>query len=317
MYIGIDLGGTKIGAGLIDEEGKLLLEKSIPTGVGRVYTDIVEDIVNICLQLINENNIKKNDVKALGIGVPGLGDKDGNVIYCVNLHWDNIPLGKILEKELGIPVFIGNDATVAALAEYECGAMKHSKCGVLLTLGTGVGGGIVFNGEVYDGCNGVTMEPGHMIVGENFYDCNCGRNGCLETFASSTAIIKYTEKLLTENSFNSEIDDTIEGDLGKLNAKIIFDCAKNGDEIAIKSVERLVKYLTVGIINIINLIDPEVIALGGGVSNAGEYLLNKVKEEVENNKYYKAFRTSKIVLAELGNKAGIIGAAMIAKHGIQ
>ena len=205
---------------------------------------------------------------------------------------------------------------MAALAEYERGSMKNCKSGIMLTLGTGIGGGIVLNGEVYSGFNGVGSELGHVVVGENFYTCNCGRNGCLETFASSTAIIKHTKKMIGEMKENTTIIDKVEGDLNNINAKIIFECAKEGDKIANLAVGRLVKYLSIGIFNIVNFMDPEVIALGGGVAGAGQYLLDMVINEAMPNRLFDKLPMGRIVLAELGNEAGIIGAAMIAKHGI-
>jgi glucokinase len=313
MYIGVDLGGTNIAAGIVDEHGNIKYEKSIPTKANRPEKEIINDIKKIILDIINEYKISKNDIEAIGIGIPGLADKEGNVVFCVNLKWENVPLSKMLYKELSIPIFIDNDATVAALAEYECGSMKGAKSAILLTLGTGIGGGIVLNGKIHSGANGVGSEIGHMVVGENFYNCNCGRNGCLETFSSSTAIIKYTKKLISESNENTLINEKINGDIDKLDAKTIFECAKEGDKLAKSAVNRLVKYLSIGIINLINIMDPEIIALGGGVANAGEYLLNLIKEDVKKNQYYKELPIGKIVLAELGNKAGVIGAAMIGK----
>ncbi|WDC85033.1 ROK family protein [Caloramator sp. mosi_1] len=223
----------------------------------------------------------------------------------------------MMEDELRIQVFIDNDATVAGLAEYEFGSMKGCKSGILLTLGTGIGGGIVLNGEVYSGAHGVGSEIGHMIIGENFYNCNCGKNGCFETFASSTAIIRYTQKLIKDGNTDTIILQKVDGDLDKINAKIIFDSAKEGDRVAKMAVDRLVKYLVIGIFNIVNFMDPEVIALGGGISNAGEYLLNQVKEEFEKNKFFKTLPAANIVLAQFKNDAGILGAAMLGKHGIR
>ncbi|MBZ4664407.1 MAG: glucokinase [Caloramator sp.] len=317
MYIGIDLGGTNIAAGLVDESGKILYTKSTPTLAARGYKDVISDMNRLVKEIIEESKVEKNEIKAIGIGIPGLADKDGNVIFCVNLGWENIPLRKMMEEELNIPVFIDNDATVAALAEYEFGAMKGCQSGVLLTLGTGVGGGIVLNGEVYSGAHGVGSEIGHMIIGENFYNCNCGKNGCFETFASSTAIIRYAQKLIKEGNTDTKILELAEGDLEKINAKIIFDCAKEGDRVAKMAVDRLVKYLVIGIFNIVNFMDPEVIALGGGVSNAGEYLLNLVRQEYEKNKFFKTLPAAKIELAKFKNDAGILGAAMLGKHGVK
>jgi len=315
MYIGIDLGGTNIVAGIIDENCNITHEKSCATRGERQPHEIINDMIDLVLNILKETCVQLKDIKAIGIGIPGLADKKGNVIFCVNLGWKNVPLGEMLQNKLHKPIYIDNDATVAALAEYESGSMKNCKSGIMLTLGTGIGGGIILNGEVYTGFNGVGSELGHTVVGENFYDCNCGRNGCLETFASSTAIIKYAKKLIEEMNEVTTIIDKAEGNLNNINAKIIFDCAKEGDKIANLAVNRLVRYLGIGILNIINFIDPEIIALGGGVAGAGQYLLDMVINEVRLNKYYEELPVGKIVLAELGNKAGIIGAAMVAKHG--
>ena len=315
MYIGIDLGGTNIAAGIVDEAGTIRFEKSCETKTEREPHEIIDDMIALVLNILDESHVELKEIKAIGIGIPGLADKNGNVIFCVNLGWRNVPLREMLEKSLHKPIYIDNDATVAALAEYESGSMKNCKSGLMLTLGTGIGGGIILNGEVYSGFNGVGSELGHIVVGENFYNCNCGRNGCLETFASSTAIIKHTKKLIKEMNEDTIIIEKAEGNVNNINAKIIFDCAKEGDKIANLAVNRLVKYLGIGIVNIVNFIDPEIIALGGGVAGAGQYLLDMIINEVNANKYYEDLPIGKIVLAELGNKAGIIGAAMIAKHG--
>jgi len=315
MYIGIDLGGTNIAAGIVDELGSIKHEKSCATRVEKEPHEIINDMISLVLNILEESHMKLSEIRAIGIGIPGLADKEGNVIFCVNLGWKNVPLRKTLETALNKPVYIDNDATVAALAEYESGSMKNCKSGLMLTLGTGIGGGIILNGEVYSGFNGVGSELGHIVVGENFYNCNCGRNGCLETFASSTAIIKYTKKLIQEMDGNTIIIEKAEGNINNITAKIIFDCAKEGDRIANLAVSRLIKYLGIGILNIINFLDPEIIVLGGGVAGAGQYLLDLIINEVMANKYYEELPIGKIVLAELGNKAGIIGAAMIAKHG--
>lgn len=315
MYIGVDLGGTNIAAGIVNEKGEILYEKSCPTKAERPAMEVVSDMADLTLEVLEELKIDKSEIEAIGVGIPGLADKEGNVLQCVNLNWYDVPLRQMLEEKLHIPIFIDNDAAAAALAEYENGSMKGCRSGVMLTLGTGVGTGIILNGKAYRGFNGVGGEMGHMVVGENFYNCNCGKNGCLETFTSSTAIIKFTRKLLTETNEASLIRNKVNDNPDELNAKIIFDCAKNGDKIAVIAVKRLVKYLGIGIVNIINFIDPEIISLGGGVSHAGKYLLDLVEEEVKSNKFYKNLPSAKIVLAKLGNSAGIIGAAMVGKQG--
>ncbi|MBF8983183.1 ROK family glucokinase [Lutibacter sp. B2] len=311
MYIGVDLGGTNIAVGIVDEKGTLKYQKSIPTKRERKQEEIIKDMIETIIEVIDDYWIHKNEIKSIGIGIPGLADPDtGEVIHCVNLGWNNVPLGKSIEKALGIPVFIDNDATVAGLAEYEAGVMKGVQSGVFITLGTGIGGGIILNGQVYSGANGVGSEFGHMVVGENYYECNCGKNGCLETFSSSTALINYTKKLIMEEKYETILKENI----NDLNGKMIFDAAIEGDQIANLAVDRLVKYLGIGIVNLVNILDPEIFALGGGLSKVGTFLLDKVREEVLKNKHYKTLPVGKIVLAQLGNEAGIIGAAILGKY---
>lgn len=315
MFIGVDLGGTNIAVGIVDELGELKFQNSRPTRRERKPDEIIEDIIDLINEVINDSGIEKQEIKAIGIGIPGLADpKTGNVIEIINLNWKKIPLKDPMEKALGIPVFIDNDATLAGLAEYEAGAMKGKKSGVFMTLGTGVGGGIIIDGKIHTGHNGIGSEIGHMIVGENYYDCNCGRNGCLETFASSTALINYTKKLINEENIETIISEKIDGDINNLNGKIIFHAAVRGDKLANKAVDRFAKYLSIGIINIISVIDPEIFVLGGGISKAGTFLLDKIRAEVLKSKYFKTLPVGDIVLAELSNDAGIIGAAMLGKH---
>jgi len=185
----------------------------------------------------------------------------------------------------------------------------------MLTLGTGIGGGIIFNGNIYNGFHGIGSEIGHMVIGENFYNCNCGKNGCFETFASATALKKYTKRLL-EQEKSKIIEEMTNKDIKRLNGKIIFEAAYKGDEIAIKVIDWYIKYLGIGIVNLINIIDPEVVVLGGGISRAGSFLLDRIIEEVDKNKLIKTLPIGKIVLAELDNKAGFIGAALLGKQQI-
>ncbi len=317
MFIGVDLGGTNIAVGLVDGKCKLKCQKSRPTKPERGPEPIIRNIINLIDEVIDHHGITKKEVRAVGIGIPGLADpKTGDVIQCVNLNWTHVPLRKPMEEALGIPVFIDNDATLAGLAEYEIGSMKGKSSGVFMTIGTAIGGGIIIGGKIHTGHSGIGSEIGHMIVGENFYDCNCGNNGCLETFASGTALIKYTKKLIEEGNKNTIIMEKIGGDIDNLNGKIIFDSAEGGDELANKAVNRIAKYLAIGIINVTSVIDPEVFVLGGGISKAGPILLDRVRKEVLKRRYFKTLPVGNIELAQLGNEAGIIGAAMLGRHSI-
>lgn len=313
MYIGVDLGGTNIVVGLVDEQCNVISTKSRETNSFRGKDPIIKDIIEMIEEIKSESI---EDIKAIGVGIPGFADKAGNVKAIINLKWKNVNLSEILEEKFKIPVAIDNDATVAGVAEFEAGAMRGYYNGVLLTLGTGIGAGIIINGQVFNGSHAIGSEIGHMVIGENFYTCNCGRNGCFETFASSTGIIKYAEKLLKEGENSKVINNYINGDYSKLNAKIIIDAAKEGDSLGLKVFNRAIKYLAIGILNIMNIIDPEVIAFGGGVSNAGEFLLEALRVEVERTRYNKDFPVPEFKIAHFKNDAGIIGAAMIGKHKI-
>ena len=314
MYIGVDIGGTNLTAGLVSRGGDILFQKSCPTLPLRGWDAVIQDITNL-IRDVSDHVQDGEEITGIGIGVPGVADKKtGNVINCVNLGWANVPLGKTLEREFNKPVYIDNDASVAALAEFENGALKGTQNSILVTLGTGIGGGFIINGKLYGGTNNIGSEIGHMVIGEGFYNCNCGKNGCFETFSSATALIKYTRKLMEETNENTAIRECIGHNYDKLDAKTIFNCAKAGDKLALSSVNRFVDYLIIGITNLINLLDPEIIALGGGVSKAGDYLLELINNRIHEKILFKDMPYSKIVIAEHGNDAGIIGSAMLCKH---
>lgn len=315
MLVGIDLGGTTVKAGLVDRKGRILAQSSINTGVGRDYRLIIKDMEQQIEKLLEDYGSSIEEVESIGIGAPGLMNyKSGNVIYCTNLFWNNVPLGTELSEYFNKPVFLENDATVAGLAESLFGSTKNVPNSVFLTLGTGIGSGIIINHKVYSGSHFAGSEIGHMIVGDNFYTCNCGNNGCLETFASATAMIKYASHRLIEDKVESSILDKASGKPENINAKIIFDAAKEGDRLGIETVDRMVKYLSIGLINIYNILDPDIIAIGGGVSKAGDYLIQRLKEEVSKRFFTPNIKYGDIVLAQLGNEAGILGAAFLGNN---
>lgn len=313
MYIGIDLGGTNIGIGITHNDN-LIFKDSRSTNKESGYEGIVKNICDGIEEILKKNNIKRSNIEGVGIGIPGIIDPKTNmVVEVVNLGWENVDFKNDLEKLIGIPVFLGNDATVAGVAEYELGALKGCENGVLITLGTGIGAGIILNGKVFEGAHGIGAEFGHMIVGENFYDCNCGRNGCFETFASSTAIIKYTKKLINEGK-KTKILNMVNNNVDRIDGKVIFQAAKEEDEMAIEVVDRMTDYLAKGIVNIMSILDPEIFVLGGGLSAAGDYLLEQVKKKVEKERYYKGIKAGKICISSIGNDGGILGAACLCKY---
>lgn len=312
MRIGIDVGGTTIKAGVVSEEGRILFQSAIDTKAGRDYRLIFEDMIKQIEALLTQAGCKHEELKSIGIGIPGLADyKTGNVIYCTNMSWTDVPLGSALQAHFNKPVYLENDATVAGLAESVMGSTKGFPNSVFLTLGTGIGGGIIINHKTYSGSHSAGSEIGHMIVGENFYECNCGNNGCLETFASATAMIRYAAHRIEKDGIKSSILEKAGGKTENINAKAIFDAAKEGDSLGLETVNRMIKYLAIGIINIMNMLDPDIIAIGGGVSKAGDYLIGLLKQQVGKMLFSCNVQYADIVLAELGNEAGIIGAAFL------
>jgi len=310
MYkIGIDIGGMSIKAGLVDN-GEIIDRVAKETDIQGGLDKLVEDITYLVNELISKNNISIEEIETIGIGFPGVVTNEG-AVTCVNLGLKNaLIVPKLKENFKNTTVKVGNDANVAALAEYAYGSMNGYDTGVMITLGTGVGGGIVVNGKLITGANGVGAEIGHMMIASNYYNCNCGNNGCFETFCSATAIIKYTQKLLEENK-ESIIRNMCENDIDKVTAKMVFDAYRENDEVAVEVIKRFKKYLAMGLGNIVNFIDPGVISIGGGVSNASDILLDGLCEEVKKHLPYKETPIGDIVIAKFKNDAGILGASAL------
>lgn len=311
MNIGIDIGGTNIGVGLVDENLKLVYKEEIATQSEKGYYFVERNIISLIQDMIARADGEGKNIDSIGIGIPGIADKAGdNIIFCPNLHWRNIPMGTNLKKIFDIDINIENDASLAGIAENELGVSYGYKNSVFITLGTGVGAGIIIDGKMYKGPHGVASELGHMVVGENFYDCNCGKNGCLETFASSTAIEKFVAKEIIENKFKTELFKKVDR-LEDIDTKMVFECAARGDKLSNLAVDRMVKYLTIGITNLINILDPGIIVLGGGVSRAGDFLLDRIYEILPDYILFNDMAYADIRIAKLRNDAGIIGGAML------
>lgn len=311
VYIGIDVGGTGVQVGVVSEQGQILATDSFPTGVGRPYQEMVQDMVRCTKSAVTKAGLTLEDVMSIGLGIPGIADaKTGTVIFCTNLGWRDIPLRAEIQKYIDKPVYIDNDATVAGLAESVAGVSANTDSSVFLTLGTGVGGGIIIHGKVWSGSHGVGSEIGHMILKMGGEPCTCGNHGCVERYCSATAIIRMAREAVKEHP-ESAILTGAKGDPANINAKIVFDAAKAGDPVGMQVFREYVSYLAQAISNIIQFLDPEVIALGGGVSKAGDFLLNAVREEVPHYLLYKNIPAARIELAKLGADAGIIGAAML------
>ena len=312
-YIGVDLGGTGIKAGVVNEKGEILSKGSTPTMAERPYQAVIADIATLCKTVAADANISVEEIEAIGVGVPGICDpKTGIIPKCTNLGWFDVPFVSELQSHIAKPVIVDNDATVAGFAEYIAGVSAGTHSSVFVTLGTGVGGGIIINGRPYSGAHGVGSEIGHIILKMDGEMCTCGNEGCFERYASATAIIREARKAL-ETHPESSMMAKCGGDLDKINAKIVIDSAKEGDETAVKVFNGYCRALAHGIVSIINMIDPEVIVLGGGVSAAGEFLLEAVRRELAPIIFFKTMPYARIELAQLGNDAGIIGAAMLGR----
>ncbi len=314
MNIGIDIGGTNIGAGLLDDNLNFIYKIEIPTELQNGYGFIEREIISIIENMVNIADKNNNKIDSIGIGIPGIVDKTGDkIVFCPNLHWSNIPMGINLRKRFDIDINIENDATLAAIAENLLGVSKGYKSSVFITIGTGVGAGIVIDGKMYNGVHGVGSELGHLIVGENFYNCNCGKNGCLETFVSSTGVEKYIFKKINEGKYDTKLLEKVDR-VEDIDTRLVFQCAMEGDILSNLVVDRMVKYLTIGITNIINILDPGIIAIGGGVSKAGDFLLEKINNLLPDYILFNDMGYADIKIAKLGNDAGIIGAAMLKQY---
>ena len=311
-YIGIDLGGTTIKGGIVTEDGKIIKSKSLPTLPEREGNEIVKSMAMLALDLINEENINIEEIHSVGIGAPGLIDSNNKIIVTSsNINFDNTNVEKEMQKYINLPIYLENDANCATIAEFVCGSMKGYDNAVMLTIGTGIGGGIILDGKMAKGSYLGEGELGHTIVDYTGGEyCGCGQKGCLETFCSANSIIKYAKKLLKDekNSKILELADSFDN----INAKNIFDAYDLGDEIGVKVIERFNTYLAIGIVNIINIFRPGVISIGGGASARGDKLVKPIEDIAQKMIYGNGFKT-KIVPAILGNDAGIIGAAMISK----
>lgn len=317
VYLGIDVGGTGIKVGVVDEFGNILAQGETPTLAGRPYGEIVHDMGVCALDVLKQGDYSVDDVASIGVGVPGVANQQtGMVVFCTNLNWHNIPLRTELQKYIDKPVYIDNDATVAGYAESVCGVSVGCHSSVFLTLGTGVGGGIVIGGRPWSGFHGIGSEIGHMPMDIEGEPCTCGNDGCLERYCSATAVIRMGKQAVLQHP-DSAMYAACGGAVEKLTAKMVFDAAKEGDDVAMKVFRRYVNYLCLALDSVIAFLDPEMIILGGGVSKAGNFLLDAVRERLPHYLLFKSLPYSRVEIARLGADAGMIGAAMLGKQPVK
>lgn len=301
---GVDIGGTTVKIGFFSTEGELLDKWEITTRKDEGGAYILSDIAASIQSKLSKDGIDKADVKGVGMGVPGPVKDDGTVIKCVNLGWGVFNAAEELSSLLGLPVKAGNDANMAALGEYWQGGGKGYKNVIMVTLGTGVGGGIIINGKMLAGVNGAGGEIGHMTIDLDEQDvCNCGKKGCLEQYASATGIVRLANRALQTSTKSSKLRE-----LKYISAKEIFDAAKGGDNLASELVEEHGRRLGLALANVACVVDPEVFVIGGGVSKAGDILINTTSKYFQEYSFH-ACRNTKFELATLGNDAGMYGGA--------
>lgn len=312
--IGVDLGGTNMAAGILDESCHMICKKSIRTRKHASPEQVAADMAKLVWSLLEETGIEKEQVELLGIGIPGSVTKDGVVEDANNIGFYQVPFGEMMKNRTGFEVRLVNDARAAAAGEYFVGAGKGCTTFQMLTIGTGIGGAYIVDGKAIVGCNGAAGELGHMVIEKYGTLCSCGRRGCFEAYASASALQRQIKRAaLREKS--SLLWQHCGGNSSQLNAKMLFECVEQGDEVSQKLFAKYIEYLAEGVANVINLLQPEVLCIGGGMSEQKEKLLEPLRAAVAEKIYSKHSEVqTKIVAAELGNDAGIVGAAFPAEE---
>lgn len=311
-YIGIDVGGMSIKAGVVDANGRLLVKDSVATLPDRHYSEIVADMAALTLKVMSAAGVSISEVGGVGMGIPGtINSKTGVITYSNNINFEKVPVVNEFRKHVYLPVYINNDANAAALGEAKFGSGKGSEDVVFVTLGTGVGTGIITQGVLLEGKMGAGAEGGHIALKIGGEMCSCGKRGCWEAYASATALMRQTERAMALNP-DSLMHEEAEKE-GKISGLTAFNAMRRGDKAAKRVVDNYIKYVSEGIISMVNLFRPDYVLIGGGISNEGDWLMSKIQRRV--NRYsFGGHRNPKVYVrkAVLGNDAGIYGAAALA-----
>lgn len=313
MYrLGIDLGGTNIVAGVVDENYNIIGVGKRKTNIPRPVEQIVDDMAASALEAIEKVGLKLSDIESMGVGAPGSIDpENGIVCYSNNIDFYNVPLAQMLKCRLGVDFYIENDANAAAYGEYIAGAGKGSRNFIAVTLGTGVGGGIIIDSKIYSGSNYAGAELGHTVILAGGEKCTCGRLGCWEAYASATALIRQTKQAMKRYP-DSKMWELCDNNIDNVTGRTAFDAMRLNDGAAKRVVDNYLEYVGIGIANNINIFQPDVLCIGGGMSNEGEVLLNPIKDFVKGENFARTNpKKTEIKIAKLGNDAGIIGAAFL------
>ncbi len=311
IAIGIDIGGTSIKGAGITKEGKVLDVFSLPVEKGEKQEVTINRLIDSINNYIKDQGFKKEEILGIGLGVPGVMDtKAGVITYSNNLQWYELPIVEMIENGTGLKVKITNDANAAALGEARFGAGRKYKNIIMVTLGTGVGGGIVIDGKLFEGNLGKGAEIGHSVIVVDGEQCSCGRRGCLEAYASATALIRDTKRAMEQHKESKCWQ--VAKKLGKVDARVAFETDRLGDEVGHQLVENYVKYLGEGLLNYFNIFRPEALILSGGIANEGEYLLSRLRIYFEERNYgFQGTPKVDLLVSELGYDSGKIGAATL------
>ncbi len=312
MYrIGIDLGGTNIKAGVVNDQYEIVASAWCKTRLPRPSQEILMDMARMAREAAEKAGLTMDDIASVGIGIPGTCNADTGVVeYACNVQFENVPVRDIMHGLLGKDIYIENDANAAALGEALAGAAKGAQSAVCITVGTGVGGGIIIDGRIYGGFNFAGAELGHIVINEGGELCGCGRQGCWEAYASATALINQTRRAMVNHPESKMWE--IAGDLDKVDGRTAFDGMRAEDAVASQVVDTYIQHIACGLINVINIFQPEVLCIGGGICKEGETLMKPLREHIERERYSKySTHQTRLCVAQLGNDAGIIGAACL------
>lgn len=313
MKIGIDIGGTTVSAGLVDENDRILWKKKIETRAWQTPERVILRIGDMVQSLLKEAEVEAGTLTHIGVGCAGLIDRtNGEVIYSNNIEWQHVPLGEMLGERFGCKVYVDNDAVCATLGEFVAGAGREADSMVMITIGTGIGGGLILHNRLYHGRNGAAGILGHMVIKKDGLPCNCGRRGCFEVYASVTALIREAEA--AAERCQDSVLARLKEENGKLDGMTIFQAIAQEDACALEVFDTYTSDLASGIGSLINIFNPQIFVIGGGLSGEGERLLAPVRNKVKTQLYCGSLAMPAIRAAQLGNDAGIVGAAALADY---
>ncbi len=313
MYkLGIDLGGTNIVAGVVDDHYNIIATAKLKTNAPRPAGEIIDDMATAAETAIESAGLKRSDIDSMGVGSPGAIDPvNGIVCFSNNLEFYNVPMAEMLKERMGVDFYIENDANAAAYGEFIAGAGRGTNDFIAITLGTGVGGGIIINGKIYAGSNYAGAELGHVVIAMDGEMCNCGRQGCWEAYASATALIRQTKQAMIKYP-KTVMWEMCGNDINKVSGITAFNAMRAGDDAGRRVVDKYIEYVAIGISNNINTFQPDVLCVGGGISKEGDTLIEPIKAYVNGENFARnVTKKTEIKVAALGNDAGIIGAAYL------